>query len=205
MDTISEKKAYKKEEIIRKSIHVMLEYGYNATGVQDLANAAGIPKGSLYNYFENKEDYLKEALVYYYEKAIKTQFDILRNPTLEPLERIKQFFQSMIDALIQHKSYQKGCFLGNIAQELCGSNVVIQEVVNDIQNDIIENIRINLSEAINKKELSSRTDTRVLSEFIYLSWQGALLRAKASRNKETLKNFYSVLAEILLSRSGYSF
>ena len=41
--------------------------GYNATGLTEILQAAGLPKGSFYFYFEGKRD-LAAAVIEYYRK-----------------------------------------------------------------------------------------------------------------------------------------
>ena len=192
-----DKKAIKKREIIEKSIGVVFEKGYNASGVKDLADAAGIPKGSIYNYFENKEDYLKEALIYYYEVSNKKQFEFLNDKTLMPLDRIRYFFKYMIDSF-EEDDLKKGCLLGKITQEVSGSNESIREITEKIQNDIINAITLNIEEAKQKKQFDSMFESKDLAEFMYNSWQGTLIRIKSTRQRETLDNFYRLLNGVLL-------
>jgi len=172
----------------------MIAKGYNATGVQDLANAAGIPKGSFYNYFDSKEFFLKEALLFYYNQMSNSQFDILKDKNSSAKERLTKFFYYSIEMC----DLKVGCFLGNITQEICGISENIQNITNTIQQEIMYEIKQILDECILNKEISSEIESEVLSEFIYMSWQGALLRVKASRNKDTLDNFYKILNEVLL-------
>jgi len=193
-----DKKTTKKNEIIRKSIHVMFEKGYNGTGVKDLTDAAGIPKGSLYNYFESKEDYLKEALYLYYNEMSAKQFNILADKNLGPLDRIKNFYATMIEDFEDECNCRFGCFVGNITQEMGGVSEVIQGVTNEIHSEIVEKIKSCLTEAVEKGELSKDKDVDALAEFIVSSWQGALLRIKASHNKKIVDNFYKILVEVLL-------
>ena len=58
-------KKMRKDEIIKASIDLMYLKGYNGTSVKDITDAAGIPKGSFYNYFEDKEQYAIDALHHY--------------------------------------------------------------------------------------------------------------------------------------------
>ena len=192
-----DKKTIKKREIIEKSINVIFEKGYNGAGVKDLANAAGIPKGSIYNYFENKEDYLKEVLKYYYAKSETEQFLILEDKSLMPLDRIRGFFNFMINGF-EENDFSKGCFIGKITQEVSGSNEAIRELTEEIQNEIMKKIAKNIKEAKDNNQLNQAVNEDVLAEFIYDSWQGALIRIKATRKRETLDNFYSVLDGVLL-------
>jgi TetR/AcrR family transcriptional regulator, transcriptional repressor for nem operon len=198
MNNKIDKKTMKKNEIIRKSIHVIFEKGYNGTGVKDLTDAAGIPKGSLYNYFENKEDYLKEALNLYYNEMSQKQFSILSDKNLEPLDRIKKFYSIMIEEFEEEFNCKFGCFVGNITQEMSGVNKVIQKVTNEIHNEIVQIIKGCLVEAVEKGDLPKDKNTGDLAEFMVSSWQGALLRTKASNNKKIVENFYKILVEVLL-------
>jgi TetR/AcrR family transcriptional regulator, transcriptional repressor for nem operon len=44
-----------REEIVQAGLKCLVEKGFNAVGVQDITDAAGVPKGSFYNHFESKE------------------------------------------------------------------------------------------------------------------------------------------------------
>jgi TetR/AcrR family transcriptional regulator, transcriptional repressor for nem operon len=45
--------------------------GFNHTGVQEVLRAAGVPKGSFYNYFKNKEDFGLQVIDYFMEFFFK--------------------------------------------------------------------------------------------------------------------------------------
>lgn len=193
------KKKLKKQEIIEKSIHVMFEKGYNGTGVKDLTDAAGIPKGSLYNYFKSKEDYAKEALYFYYNEMSKEIFNILADKDLKPLDRIKNFYGTMIEDFEDESNCNLGCFVGNLTQEMGGVSELLAEVTNKIHDEIAQKIKSCLEEAVEKEDLAKEKNADILSQFIVSSWQGSLLRIKASKTKDSLDNFYKVLVEVLLT------
>ena len=44
-----------KEEILGAGVDLFREKGFNAAGVKDITDRAGVPKGSFYNHFESKE------------------------------------------------------------------------------------------------------------------------------------------------------
>jgi len=192
------KKIMKQREIIEKSIHVMFENGYNGTGVKDLTDAAGIPKGSLYNYFSNKEDYAKEALYYYYREMSTEQFDHLVDNSLKPLDRIKRFYTTMIYDFTDETNCKLGCFVGNLTQEMGGVSEVLREATYEIHNEIVGKIKNCLVDAEENGDMPKGKNIDILAEFIVSSWQGALLRIKATNNKEILDDFYIILTEVLL-------
>ena len=55
-----------KEKILTKAAELFSLQGYTATGINQIIQEAGIPKGSLYHYFpEGKEQIAEQAIVYF--------------------------------------------------------------------------------------------------------------------------------------------
>ena len=54
----------KKDALIEAGKGIMLRKGYHGTGVKEIVDAAGVPKGSFYNYFKSKEDFVLSAMEY---------------------------------------------------------------------------------------------------------------------------------------------
>ena len=46
----------KQESIIRAAIHEFIENGFARAKIADIAQNAGVAKGSMYQYFEDKEE-----------------------------------------------------------------------------------------------------------------------------------------------------
>ncbi|MEL7434720.1 MAG: TetR/AcrR family transcriptional regulator, partial [Chloroflexota bacterium] len=55
----------KKQEILQHGFEVMYAKGYHATSIQDIADAAHMPKGSFYHYFKTKELFTVDAISLY--------------------------------------------------------------------------------------------------------------------------------------------
>ncbi len=185
----------KKEEIIKNSISLMHEKGYNGTSVNDITKMAGIPKGSFYYYFKSKEDYVIEALSIYIYNLKSKSFEILKNKKLKPLDRIIKFYEYNINHL-EANEFKKGCFVGNITEEMADVNNNIAYTVESIHNEISELICESLDESSEVKEKGTLNNKK-LSNYIVNSWQGALLRMKASKAIEPLNTFLEMLKIIL--------
>lgn len=54
--------ANKQTEIVSAAIQLFQQKGYHATSMQDIADAVGLQKGSLYHYISSKEDLLVEIV-----------------------------------------------------------------------------------------------------------------------------------------------
>ena len=117
--------------------------GYNGTSVKDITDAAGIPKGSFYNYFKDKEQYAVDALNYYYFELRKEHTSILRNQNLEPLDRIKEFYKCGISKL-EEQDLKLGCFVGNMTQEMGDISERIADTAAKLYSEIEPQIHKNL-------------------------------------------------------------
>ena len=189
----------KRTKIIEKGLSLMHLKGYNGTGLREIVKAAGIPKGSFYYYFENKEHFAIEAMKFYYEKKYREAKKILSDKNVSPFQRIEDLFSYWIDEDFSRAKFEKGCLLGNLAIEMGAVNPDMGSVV-DRDFRTFENLFANcLTEAKEAKELNRSSDVEKLAEFIWNSWEGAILRMKASKSSRPLKNFQEILHKIILN------
>ena len=77
----------KRELILAKGSQVMTRRGYHGTGVMEIVQAAGIPKGSFYHYFASKEDFALQALDFVYRPRLMRYAEALGNAALSPRAR----------------------------------------------------------------------------------------------------------------------
>ena len=82
------------EEILEAAARVFHEKGYESTSIQDIADAVGILKGSLYYYIDSKEDLLYEILEGIHGEALAEVRQAAAEG--EPLERIRAFVAAHI-------------------------------------------------------------------------------------------------------------
>ena len=88
--------------------------GFNGCSIQDITDAAGVPKGSFFNHFENKEALAIDALRRYLEGS---RGDLLFDSSQPPLERLRSHF-TYLASKFEGCSFERGCLLGNFATEM---------------------------------------------------------------------------------------
>ena len=54
-----------KQRLLEVGLPLLLEHGYNGLGVQAVLEAAGIPKGSFYHHFQDKQDFALQVIDQY--------------------------------------------------------------------------------------------------------------------------------------------
>ena len=82
------KKTEKKQRIMSAGIKVLARNGYNDTTVSQIAKAAGVADGTLYLYFENKDDLLARIFDEITDHFIKEGIELMSEVT-SPIERLK--------------------------------------------------------------------------------------------------------------------
>ncbi|MCP4129713.1 MAG: TetR/AcrR family transcriptional regulator [bacterium] len=99
-------KNQKRREIAVKAIQVFAEKGYENATIQEIAEAAGIGKGTIYEYFSNKMDILTQVTLEFMtemEKSLKSTFMEISDPgerlmalMLEPMRDIDSIEMLMV-------------------------------------------------------------------------------------------------------------
>jgi TetR/AcrR family transcriptional repressor of nem operon len=91
-----------KTRILKAGARLVHTKGYLGTGIQEIAEAAKIPKGSFYFYFKSKEDF-GLALIDYYRGLIEVRMDeCVRDSSFPPVQRIRRFFESLVESFARN-------------------------------------------------------------------------------------------------------
>src|SRR5580693_9524133 len=98
-----------RSRLLEKGGELVSARGFNATGVQEITAAAGVPKGSFYNYFDSKEAFAVAVLTEYGA--------ILNQRRAPPLARIARYFAGLAE-FHERRRYAVGCLIGNMALEV---------------------------------------------------------------------------------------
>ena len=56
-----------RSRLLERGADLICSRGFNAIGLQEITDAAGVPKGSFYNYFDSKEAFAVEILSEYWD------------------------------------------------------------------------------------------------------------------------------------------
>jgi TetR/AcrR family transcriptional repressor of nem operon len=188
------KREQKKDHLLDAGLKVMATRGYNGTSIQDIVNSANVPKGSFYTYFKSKEDFAIEALERVAEERMVQNRHLLNDRSVSPQERLKLFFVENIGGC--EENLNGGCFLGNMCQEMAESSEAIRIKVRQMLRNSTQAIEDVLEEAKHQGDLKSHLPSPLLAEFLFNAWEGTLMRMKASKCREPLDAFLTVLPEL---------
>lgn len=97
----------KQVQIIEVAIQLFAKKGYHLTSIQEIADAAGIAKGSMYLYFKSKEELLLSVYKYYYDLFSRNTMYTAKDLSLSPKERLHLQLVMQFENIIQHRSFIK--------------------------------------------------------------------------------------------------
>ena len=185
----------KKQLILDRGLRVMQSHGYNGTSVKDIVEAAGVPKGSFYNYFESKEAFALDAIDQVASQNIREMTRILSNKSKSAKSRVSEFFEENINGCCVNQ-FKIGCFLGNMSQEMSDSSEPIRIKLEMVMNTITEHLASAISQMKADGELDHIRDPESLAQFLINSWHGSMLRMKTDSRRQPLDVFMTHLNEL---------
>lgn len=188
-----------KTELLEKGMAIIVEKGFNNTGIAEILQAVGVPKGSFYHYFASKEDFGIKMIDYFTESYFAELDEYLGNHTLSPLNRLLAKLYVNMDRL-RASNYAGGCLFGNLAQELSSQSEVFRNRLYQAFESWMERITRIMDEGKEVGEVPLNLNSRELAEFYVNSIEGALIRCKLLKSDQPIevfkKMFYQEICKV---------
>jgi TetR/AcrR family transcriptional repressor of nem operon len=181
-----------RDRLLQAGVSVFSELGFNGSSVQDITDAAGVPKGSFYNHFDSKETLGAAAIEHFWDDKANKALATLDRDDLEPLVRLRTYFEQ-VSVEVEARNYTCGCFIGNMAAELSDHSAVISNQLSEIYAKWTRRIAACIAQAQEKGDVASGVDPTTLATFTLNAWEGALLRARVAKSGRPLRQFVDTL------------
>jgi Transcriptional regulator len=188
-----------KQTLLEVGLSLFEQKGFNATGIQEIATSAGIPKGSFYNYFASKDDFGVAVINYYTKFHTEIWLNLLAATTEKEnsYEALSSAFLAITEKY-RCSEVKKGCLLGNLAAEISDASekcrTALQTSVNVYKNILAERILLGQQYGKVRQDLPAQ----LLADLIWDCWQGSLLRMKIEKSVEPVKHDLELLFKHLL-------
>jgi TetR/AcrR family transcriptional repressor of nem operon len=190
----------KKIDLLEKGAQIIHHKGFHNTGINEILEAARVPKGSFYFYFKNKEDFGLQLIDFLMAGNFMTAADFHIAVTGIPyLARFRNFFDGFLE-YFEKNDYVGGCPVGNFALEMADLNENFRLKLKKALADMTKKMALFLERAKENGELPTGFDTEANAEFILNSWEGALMRLKVEKSSAAMHLFYRIVFENLLGQ-----
>ncbi len=183
---VARTKAFDRDAVLEKAMYSFWQHGYEATSMQDLVDAMGINRQSLYDTFGDKHELYLETLEHY-RCGEGTAFLAALNEQKPLRQRLEKMFELIIEEAMSDKD-RKGCFIANATLELANQDKAVCSFVAQNFENSVKKFEQVLTLAKVKGELSHDKNVKALAVFIVNTIGGLRVTAKASPDKATLKS-----------------
>tara|TARA_R110002124_G_scaffold56872_2_gene160024 strand:+ start:53 stop:685 length:633 start_codon:yes stop_codon:yes gene_type:complete len=185
-----------KQALVQSGVEYFTEFGFAASGLDQILKKVSVPKGSFYHYFANKEAF-GIAVIQEYSHYFAKKLDLhLLNETNKPLVRIESFANDAKAGMTRH-SFKRGCLIGNLEQEVTllpeSHRLQLLSTFEDWQMKVTQCLEL----AQQEKTISASLDCTALASFFWMGWEGAIAKSKLTKNLTPIDTFIDLFLQLI--------
>jgi TetR/AcrR family transcriptional repressor of nem operon len=170
----------RRTQILDAAAHLISERGFTQTSIDDVIRESRLSgKSHFYHYFKSKEELGYAVLNRQFERFAERGLAILREPMIDPLERLQLFIDSLV-ALQAERGCKGGSPFGSLAAEMADAHEGFRKRIDVVFERWTAQIQSLLGEA--RPQLNEDVDAARLSRFIIATLEGALLMSRVNRD-----------------------
>ncbi|MBK8489716.1 MAG: TetR/AcrR family transcriptional regulator [Saprospirales bacterium] len=186
-----------REKVLRSGLHLFCSKGYNNLGVDEICKTTGMTKGAFYHAFEDKENFLLEAISTYGQNQVRYIHGKLDSTgEVKAIDRLKNFYLRMLE--YQPEVNYMGCMINNMMSELGAINELVGKATSIEFARFVEAIEPTVKEAQQDGDLTPHISSEKMTELIHTTFYGTLTRAKslssAEKGIETMHLLFQTLS-----------
>ncbi|MEZ5338561.1 MAG: TetR/AcrR family transcriptional regulator [bacterium] len=186
-----------RELILDAAWSQLWQHGYHAMSISDVARAARLPKGSIYNYFQSKEDLAEAALSrlrHQYENTMRVR---VLSGTISPSEIVRRFLD-YYEQQYAEVGYGRGDPLMSRLNELADTNPELAgrlAELADVWRSVVAQKIWGYATAQHVQGLVDHAEA--IAGIIHASLQGVLLNMKIRHSAEPIIEARAILPVML--------
>ena len=186
---------FEREEVVEKALGVFWRQGYQATSVQDLVEATGLNRGSLYDTFGDKHGLFLEVVEHYRSHVTARRLAKLEEPG-PARAKIETFFKEVIEFSVG-EGRLLGCLMTNSAIELAPHDRDTRLAVAANMAAMEGTFRRVLTRAKKDGELAADKSPADLARFLTATANGLRVMAKVTPERAALRSVVRIALEAL--------
>ena len=174
---------FDKEEVLEKAMRLFQRRGYEATSVQELTEATGLSRSSLYDTFGEKNALYLAVLNHYVERRGTAMRAAFSQPGSKK-EAITAAFAGRLEAILADR--ERGCLAVDATTELALHDQEVARLMSRYMATSEEVLRGAIIEAQQQGEINPAKDPQVLALALVNALQGLRVVGKASGDRQML-------------------
>jgi AcrR family transcriptional regulator len=177
--------------IVRAAATLFRRNGYAATGINEIADVAGAPKGSLYHYFPDGKDQIGEAAVRFAGKGLVVTMEKLEQEHRTAAAMVQAYCR-LLAAWMAKSGFRDGCPISTTLLESAPQSAGIALAGREAFADW----RAVIARAL-LRDGFSRAEARRLATLVISAIEGSLILARVESSGEPIEDVARSLAVVL--------
>ncbi|BCB78133.1 TetR/AcrR family transcriptional regulator [Phytohabitans flavus] len=181
---VARTKGFDPDVAVDQAMELFWANGYANTTPQQLVEALGIGRGSLYNAFTSKHNLYELALRRYHDRVTTRFIEVLDQPG-PARERIRSALELIVTA-VHEDQQRRGCMIANAAVEFAGTDEAVNRLVRRALHRQEAALRSAIEEGQRAGEVDADRDAAQLAAFLLATINGVRVVAKADPDPQRL-------------------
>ncbi|MBH5338284.1 TetR/AcrR family transcriptional regulator [Streptomyces pactum] len=192
-------RTFDEERALDAAMRAFWANGYEATSTQDLCDATGLGRSSIYNTFSSKHDLFTRALARYIDLTTTPQLELLEDERRPPLERVRTLFVRVLDSEFEARGDGPGvgCLTVNTTVELAGRDARAAEMLERDQARRLAALRAVLESGQRTGEIAATRDAGTLARYLNAVIGGMRVAARGGADRVTLEGIAATALDAL--------
>ena len=190
-------RAYDPETALARAAATFWKAGYAGTSLDDLAEATGMNRPSLYGAFGDKRELYIKSYQRYRADARAAMVDIFRDE-LPIRERLERIYAVALDIYLSGESGPRGCFTVMTAASEAVADPQIRAMVLEGFVELDKAFTACFRLAKEKGELAANADAAVLAQIASATVHTIAIRARAQVPRKELEAIVKGAIEVML-------
>jgi len=194
-------RAYEPDVALGKALDLFRRQGFASTSLDDLSEATGMNRPSLYGAFGDKRELYIKSYQRYREEARASMIEIFREemPVRQRLERI---FAAALNIYLSGETGPRGCFTVVTAASEAVSDPDIRAMVLDGLSELDKAFASCFRRAKEKGELPESADPVVLAQLASSTVHSIAIRSRARVSRKDLEAIVKGAIDVMVGVKG---
>lgn len=188
-------KQFDETEVLQKAKDVFCEKGYNGTSMDDLVQATGLSRSSIYDTFGDKHGLFLKSLDQY-RCAQHEDMEKFCARSDSPKKKIRSIFDYTIREILNDKD-RKGCLLVNVSMELSAVDKEVAAVSVSNMEELEQVFSSLVKEGQAKGEIAKKFTPKALGRHLYSSLMGLRVTGINKPDADVLREIVKLTLSIL--------
>ncbi len=185
-----------RERILAAGAQLIIKQGFNGTGLSEVLQLAGVPKGSFYHWFGSKEEFGVALIERTRDGYLAELKPILSDRKLTPLVRLRRMFEQGREQCAETGPSAE-CLISKVALETASLSEPVHAAVRCCYQQWSSLLAQVIREGQAAGEIDRKHDADRLGNVLVMLWEGASMRMQIDRTIAPLDDFLAFVFDTL--------